>query len=90
MPNKPDKYGFKFWLLVEVESKYVVKILPYLGKLEKEGRQGRLFAVDVLLQLTEDKKNHGYNITCDNFFYFHGSGTAIESLPNISSWNHKN
>ena len=37
MPNKPDKYGFKFWLLVEgVESKYVVKILPYLGKLEKK------------------------------------------------------
>jgi len=35
MPNKPDKYGLKFWLLCEVNSKYVVNIMPYLGAQEK-------------------------------------------------------
>jgi hypothetical protein len=32
MPNKPDKFGIKFWLLVDVESKYIVNGFPYLGK----------------------------------------------------------
>ena len=31
MPNKPDKYGLKFWIMSEVESKYVSNIQPYLG-----------------------------------------------------------
>ena len=31
MPNKPDKYGIKFWVLVDVKSKYVSNIFPYLG-----------------------------------------------------------
>jgi len=38
MPNKPDKYGLKFWLLCEVNSKYVVNIMPYLGAQEKAAR----------------------------------------------------
>ena len=40
MPNKPDKFGMKFWVLAEVSSKYVCNILPYLGILEKEQRNG--------------------------------------------------
>ena len=28
MPNKPDKYGIKFWVLVDVKAKYVVNITP--------------------------------------------------------------
>ncbi len=32
MPNKPDKFGIKFWLLVDFESKYIVNGFPYLGK----------------------------------------------------------
>ena len=31
MLNKLDKCRIKFWLLVEVESKYVVNLQPYLG-----------------------------------------------------------
>jgi len=31
MPNKPDKYGIKFWLLAELESKYCLAISPYCG-----------------------------------------------------------
>jgi len=32
MPNKPDKFGIKFWLASDVETKYVVNGFPYLGK----------------------------------------------------------
>ena len=32
MPNKPDKFGIKFWLLVKVSSKYFCNGKPYLGK----------------------------------------------------------
>ena len=69
MPNKPDKFGIKFWVLAEVESKYVYNLLPYLGAFEKEQRNGRPLAEDVAMRLTEcihDKG--GYNVTTDNFF----------------------
>ena len=32
MPNKPQKFGIKFWLASDVETKYVVNGFPYLGK----------------------------------------------------------
>ena len=32
MPNKPDKFGIKFWLAVDVESKYILNAISYLGK----------------------------------------------------------
>ena len=32
MANKPDKFGIKFWLLVDVDSKYLFNGYPYLGK----------------------------------------------------------
>ena len=35
MPDKPDKFGLKNWLLVDNASKYVCNILPYLGAYEK-------------------------------------------------------
>ena len=38
MPNKAKKFGMKFWMLTEVDSKYVYNILPYLGALERESR----------------------------------------------------
>ena len=37
MPNKPDKFGIKFWLTSDIESKYVINGFPYLGKDEKRG-----------------------------------------------------
>ncbi|XP_043604494.1 piggyBac transposable element-derived protein 4-like [Bombus pyrosoma] len=35
LPNKPDKFGIKFWLASDVQTKYVVNGFPYLGKNEK-------------------------------------------------------
>ena len=36
MPNKPDKFGMKFWVLAEVKSKYVCNLFPYLEALEEK------------------------------------------------------
>lgn len=68
MPNKPDKYGLKFWVMVDTETKYVVNILPYLGAQEREQRGTRTLAEDVVSRLVDPIVNKGYNICCDNFF----------------------
>ena len=58
----------KFWVLTEVENKYIVNVIPYLGAIEKESRLGIPSAEHVVLSLTEVVKNKGYNVTTDNFF----------------------
>lgn len=35
MPNKPDKFGIKFWLASDVNSEYVINRFSYLGKDEQ-------------------------------------------------------
>ena len=65
MPNKPGKYRIKFWVLADIETKYVANIVPYLGAQE---RGGTPLAESVLVKFTEKVKEKGYNITCDNFF----------------------
>ena len=39
MPNKPDKFGMKFWLLVDASSKYLCNGKPYLGKDPQETKE---------------------------------------------------
>ena len=68
MPGKLDKYGLKFWVMTEVESKYIINILPYLGAQEKERRNGKPLVEDVVLRLVEPIRGYGYNICVDNFF----------------------
>ena len=63
MPNKPDKYGVKFWVLADV---YVSNIDVYLGAQEKEQRGGVPLAESVVVNLCKNIKGKGYNITCDN------------------------
>ena len=72
MANKPDKYGIKFWDLVEVNSKYLVNCIPYLGKEERE----HMLSEDVVLKLA-DHLQSGYNVTGDNFF---SSGSLCKNL----------
>ena len=38
MPNKPDKFGIKFWLAVDVDTKYILNAIPYLGKEESRAK----------------------------------------------------
>lgn len=68
MPNKPDKFGMKFWLLVDNLTKYVFNVLPYLGGMEKASRMGEKLCDNVVNRLMRSLVNKGYNITCDNFF----------------------
>ena len=59
----------KFWVMTEVESKYVYNLLPHLGAFEKEQRNGKPLAEDVVMRLTESIHNKAdYNVTADNFF----------------------
>ena len=68
MPNKPDKYGVKFWVLADVETKYVSNIDVYHGAQEKELRFGAPLAEFMVVNLCKHIKGKGYNMTCDNFF----------------------
>lgn len=67
MPNKPDKFGVKFWLITDNSSKYIYYFLPYLGKHDAD-RNGKRLANHVVEKLSDTLLNKGYNISCDNFF----------------------
>lgn len=67
MPNKPDKFGIKFWLAVDVKTKYLLNGLPYLGKDEQRPANESLGEY-VVHRLTEPYKRTGRNITTDNYF----------------------
>ena len=65
MPNKPDKFGIKFWVLDDLKTKYCLNVIPYLGK--DESRVSSL-GMHVVLSLMEPYFGRGYNVTTDNFF----------------------
>ena len=52
MPKKPDKYGIKFWVSEDVETKRVANIILYLGAQEREERGESSLAESVMLKLT--------------------------------------
>ena len=67
MANKPDKFGIKFWLVVDVENKYLFDNFPYVGKVDT--RDPNLSVPgDVVLKLMAPVFRAGHNVTCDNFF----------------------
>ncbi|XP_029958868.1 piggyBac transposable element-derived protein 3-like [Salarias fasciatus] len=67
MANKPDKFGIKFWLAADVESKYLLNGFPYLGKDDSTPAQQRL-GENVVMKLVEPYLGKGRNITTDSFF----------------------
>lgn len=67
MPNKPNKFGIKFWLASDVSSKYVLNGFPYLGKDEQQP-SSMLLSEHVVLKLVEPYTGCGRNVTTDNFF----------------------
>jgi len=69
MPAKPDKYGIKFFVLVDNITKFCYNSIPYLGTQGTEDRGNLPFGeyiVKKLLNVEIQKK--GYNITTDNYF----------------------
>ena len=67
MPNKPDKFGIKFWLLFEVEDKYICNGFVYLGASEKKSSDDTLGNF-VVKELMRPYLNKGYSVCADNFF----------------------
>lgn len=67
MPNKPDKYGVKFWMIVDVERRFLVNAFPYLGKDDQRPSNERL-SDSVVMNLTKPFLGKGRNVTCDNYF----------------------
>ena len=68
MPSKPNKYGVKFWVLADVETKYVSSIDVDLRAQKEEQRFGASLAESVDVNLCKRIKGKGNNITCDNIF----------------------
>ena len=67
MPNKPDKFGIKYWILADVKSKYCLNAFPYCGKdFQRKSKQS--LGEFVVLRLAEPYKNSGINVTCNNYF----------------------
>jgi len=62
MASKPDKYGQKYWLAVDKDSKYLINGFPYLGKDDSRPDDERV-AEHVVLKLMEPYLNKGRNVT---------------------------
>lgn len=66
MPQKPAKYGLKFWVMSDCESKIIINIMPYVGK---EGGVVQVgLAHNVVLQLSAPFADEWRNITTDNYY----------------------
>ncbi len=66
MPQKPGKFGIKFWLLCDALNYYVCNASPYVGKYEERTNAG--LASDVVLGLCQPFYGSGIHVTTDNFF----------------------
>ena len=66
MASKPDKYGQKYWLAVDKNSKYVVNGIPYVGRDETRSRDERV-SDQVVMRLMKPYLNKGRNVTTDNY-----------------------
>lgn len=67
MANKPDKFGIKFFVACDLETKYICNVIPYLGKDKSRPREERL-SEHVVMSLLEPFLDKGRNVTTDNFF----------------------
>ena len=64
MASKPDKYGQKYWLTVDKDSKYVANSFPYVGKDESRSTDERV-SDHVVMKLAEPYLKKERNITTD-------------------------
>ena len=67
MTNKPDNFGIKFLLAVDVESKYILNAIQHLGKNEPIPATQRVFE-SVVVKLVELYLGKVRNVTNDNLF----------------------
>ena len=68
MPNKPDKFDVKYWVIVDVKIKYCQDYFPYMRSQDIEQRENSPQGSFVVKILREKYLNIGSNVTTDNFF----------------------
>ena len=66
LPLKPDKYGIKFFWIVDSSNYYPLKCIPYLGKEERYVRVG--LAKDITMELCRPFFGSNRNVTMDNYY----------------------
>lgn len=65
--SKPDKFGIKFWIAADLDTKYMCNAMPYLGK-DPNRAVGERVAENVVTRLMEPFLDRGRTVTMDNFF----------------------
>ena len=68
MPNKLDKFGMKFWLAVDMETKYILKAIRYLGNDESHAPAQRLLDW-VVMSLMEPFLEKGRKVATGNSYF---------------------
>ena len=66
MPKKPDKFGIKFWLLVDAISNTYVTVNLILEKTQQEPGK-MIYPPMSAYGLMQPNVKKGYNVTMDNF-----------------------
>ena len=66
MPYKPEKFGIKFWIAIDVKTKYMLNSFTYIGK--DDSRSGVTLGEHIILRLLEPYRKTGRNLTTDSFF----------------------
>lgn len=79
--NKPASYGIKYWLLVDVETSYMIDVNVYLGKSNENSKNESNIGMKSVLKLCEPFFNTHRSITGDNFF------SSIQLCQEL--WNNK-
>ena len=65
--SKPDKFGQKYWLALDKESKYLINGFPYVGK-DKMRSSIKCVSDRVVMQLLHPYLCKGRNVTTDSYF----------------------
>ena len=83
-----DKFAIKFWLAVDIETKYILKAILYLVKDKTCAPSHRHFNC-VVMKLMEPYLGKGRNVTNDNFFTLYGLAKQLwqKKMNNVGTLN---
>ena len=87
VPQKPAKFGIKFWMLCDATTYHVLRAFPYVGK--EEDRVSTGLGEFVTLSLLKPYRNAGLNATCDNFFKSLSCKKTLATTYNNSGYHHR-
>ena len=68
MPNKPNKYGLKYFNIVDVETSYLYDTIPYLGKSNENEKNSTGCGQKIVETLARQFYGSNRIIGCDNYF----------------------